>query len=125
MMSVGNMTLSSFLVRAAIFAMPGLLLIAGGPSPAMPNADPPIGLGGAFAQTLTPCNWYKLLLCAGLICLPGLASYLLSDFLAEIKYARLHALRRTPGIVWIALGYVLAMGLSVLALIRAVHLWTA
>ena len=42
-----------------------------------------------------------------------------ADYLAEITFARLLPLNATPGVIWRVLGYVVGLGASWLALMRA------
>ena len=107
----------SFIFRVVILVMPAVLLLAGGRSPT--RATPPeiLDLSDMVAAQLYPDRWATLLICAVLICVPGLLLVTGADYLEQITFWRV-PLNTTPAALWKGFGYVLAICASVLALIR-------
>ncbi len=113
------MSLRSFLIRGVILILPGVFLLAGGPSPVRGTPPEILDLADVVAEKLYPDDWITLLICSVLICLPGVLFVAGADYLEQITFWRI-PLNTTPGRIWRALGYILAVAAAVLALTRVI-----
>lgn len=105
------------------FCLPGMLLIAGGRSaPLGATKEPPRDMVDLLGRELYPDRWWTLLVCAGLICLPGWAFYAGAGYLAEVTFARV-PLQRTPEAIWHVVGFLLTAALAFILLLRALAAW--
>jgi len=114
------MLLRTFILRLLVFALPGILILAGGRSPTQAAKAHPTSMGDLVANALYPDNWGALVVCAVLICMPGVLIYAGADYLAEVTFWRGIPLEKTPAIIWRITGYVVTLGAALLALQRLV-----
>ena len=105
------------IIRFLIFAVPGVLLLAGGPSPPRKTAPAEWHLSDLLAHRLFLENWPGLIISAVLICLPGMLLFVGADFLAEISFVRV-PLKKTPSSFWTVMAYLVVFACSFLALAR-------
>lgn len=99
--------------------MPGVFLLAGGRSAVRGTAPEILDLADVVAEKLYPDDWATLLVCSVLICLPGVVFVVGADYLEQVTFWRI-PLNTTAGAIWRGLGYILAVGAAVLALMRLI-----
>ncbi len=111
--------LRSPILRIFIFALPGILLLAGGTTatPYVPSPVPNLITNGV-ASLLHPDNWPALFACSILICLPGYLLYVGADYLAEVTAARMMPADTTSAVVFRVVAYLIALAAAYYALAR-------
>lgn len=114
------MPLRGFAIRGIVLVLPGILLLAGGPSPAQQFPQEIRTTADYVFQQLYPDTWMMLMICSFLVCLPGLLFVVWADYLAEVTFARV-PLNTTPAVIWRVLGYIVALVAGAFALARMVE----
>lgn len=106
-------------MRVVVLILPGVFLLAGGPSPARRTPPEILDMGDMVAAQLYPDDWVTLPICSILICLPGVLFVMGADYLEEITFWRI-PVNTTPAVMWQGIGYFFAVAAAAVALMRLI-----